>query len=72
MYRKVSVKQYDINPASGRWVPNGEFKEGAFHQWGCQFEEFEAGPGNVTMAIVEYDDGEVKFIGVEDIKFLDR
>lgn len=34
-----------------------EFQEGLFHQWGNAYEEFEDGPGNYTVAIVELPDG---------------
>lgn len=40
-----------------------------FHQWGCEFEEFEGGPGNCTVAIVEFPDGSIKTVLPQDIKF---
>ena len=49
-------------------VKEGEAK---FHQFGCNFEEFESGAGNFSTAIIELEDGTVKNIPVELIKFLD-
>lgn len=34
-------------------------REGKFHGWGSGYEEFESGPGNYTVAIVEFPDGKV-------------
>lgn len=36
-----------------------EFDDGYFHQWGCDYEEYESGPANFTTAIVELPDGRV-------------
>ena len=46
--------------------------EGVFHKWGVEFEEFESGPGNYSTAIIELDDGTVKNIPVELIKFISK
>lgn len=45
---------------------------GFFHQWGVGYEEFEAGPGNFTTAIIELDDGRVVEAVPNTVKFLDR
>lgn len=45
--------------------------EAVFHQWGCDYQEYESGPGNFSTAIVEFNDGEVKNIPVQLIKFID-
>ena len=42
---------------------------GIFHQFGCDYEEFETGPGNYTTAVVEMPDGSVKNVPVEMIVF---
>ena len=47
----------------------GEPYEAKFHQWGVEYEEFETGPGNLTVAIVELDDGSVKTVLPHWIKF---
>lgn len=46
--------------------------EGRFHRWGDSYEEFEAGPGNFTTAIIELDDGQIVSCAAETVKFLDR
>jgi hypothetical protein len=43
---------------------------GLFHQWGNDFEEFESGAGNYTVAIVELDDGTVVTHAPDKITFL--
>lgn len=45
---------------------------GKFHSWGCNYEEFEGGPGNYSMAIVEMPDGSILTISPTDIKFLEE
>ncbi|MCP4677746.1 MAG: hypothetical protein GY854_19955 [Deltaproteobacteria bacterium] len=40
-----------------------------FHGWGVEYEEFECGPGNYTIAIVEFDDGTVGTVVPSLIKF---
>ena len=42
---------------------------GLFHGWGSAYEEFDAGPGNFTIAIVELDDGQIETFIPELIKF---
>lgn len=42
-----------------------------FHQWGTNYEEFESGPGNYTVAIVELPDGRIVMPVADDIVFLD-
>lgn len=43
-----------------------------FHQWGNAYEEFETGPGNFTVAIVELPDGKIVTPDAKDIQFIDR
>ena len=44
--------------------------EGLFHQWGCDYEEFENGPGNHTVGIVELLDGRIIRTEPPNIQFL--
>ncbi len=44
--------------------------EATFHQWGCNYEEFETGAGNFSTAIIELDDGVIKNIPAEHIRFI--
>ena len=41
------------------------------HGWGCDYEEFETGPGNYSTAIIEREDGTVENVHVEMVKFVD-
>lgn len=43
---------------------------GEFHQWGCDYEEFEGGPGNYSTAIVQLADDTIKNVPVEMVKFV--
>lgn len=44
--------------------------DGVFHAWGASFEEFETGPGNQTVAIIEEPNGEITQVSPENIKFV--
>ena len=52
-------------------VGNKDLCEARFHQWGCEYEEFESGPGNYTVAVVEFADGSIGTVTPECIRFLD-
>lgn len=70
--RPVMLTEYDNNPGSptcGKYV---ETQQARFHGWGVDYEEFEAGPGNFTTAIVELDDGTVMNLPARLVRFLDR
>ena len=59
----------------GKYYKDGQFHEfdlGYFHQWGSDYEEFETGPGNFTIAIVELPDGRVITAMASDIQFLEK
>lgn len=43
---------------------------GYFHSWGCEYEEFENGPGNYTVAIVEDEQGVVHTILPTNLTFI--
>jgi len=45
--------------------------DGVFHQWGCGYEEFESGPGNYTVGIVELTDGTVESVLPQHLKFIE-
>jgi len=64
-----------LRKCRGRYYKKGvyhTFFEGYFHGWGCNYEEFETGPGNYSVAIVELPDGEVVMPVADDIWFLDK
>lgn len=49
----------------------GQRPEDALY-WGCNYEEFESGPGNYTIAIIERADGTVEKVIPEWITFTDK
>lgn len=55
---------------NGKWEER-EFEIGYFHQWGVDYEEFESGPGNYSVAIVELPDGKIVTPVAQDIEFID-
>lgn len=42
-----------------------------FHQFGCEYEEFESGPGNYAVAIIEHPDGRIENVITNRIQFVD-
>lgn len=67
--RTVEVFEREYNPRG-----KGALKligHGNFHEWGVDFEEFETGPGNYTVAIVEMEDGSVLKVDPELIRFVE-
>lgn len=56
------------DPTTGRFSLSFS-KRGMFHKWGVSYEEFEAGPGNFTVAIVEFEDGTVEMVLPSNLKF---
>ena len=72
--RKVIYSEYvnrveGLNPITTNWQLE-EKGEALFHEWGCNFEEFEFGAGTFSTAIIELEDGTVKNIPAEHIKFI--
>lgn len=57
------------DPRTGVWKPTQENKQGYFHTWGVDYEEFEAGPGNFSTGIVEDLEGNVFEVFPDDIRF---
>lgn len=44
--------------------------DGFFHKWGCAYEEFEAGPGNFTIGIIEDLNGVIHDVLPTNLKFV--
>ena len=61
--------KYRTKPGTRCWE-EGHTHEGLFHQWGSKYEEFENGPGNYTVAIVEFPDGTVEEVLIINLKFV--
>lgn len=58
----------------GRYYKAGayhNFEVGRFHQWGSNYEEYENGVGNYSVAIVELPDGTIVMPVADDICFLE-
>lgn len=66
--RKVMVREYRKQEDRTWKLEEGE---AMFHQFGCNYEEFENGAGNYTTAIIEWPDGTVMNVPVEHVRFLD-
>jgi len=64
--RKVKFRRY----ANGR-LQDDFISDGLFHKWGSNYEEFEFGPGNYTVAIIELEDGTIEEVQPHLIKFCD-
>ena len=70
--RKVQVYKWERVKIDGAYkTVQAETVKGLFHQWGVNFEEFESGPANYTVAIVELDDGSVEMVPANLIKFIE-
>ena len=71
---KVKWWEYSLNEKGVYIRENGEYvKEegiGLFRQFGIAYEEFESGPGQYSTAIIELQDGTIKNIPVEQIRFI--
>lgn len=69
--RKVLVTKL-IYPSGCMGRPEQvELGEATFHQFGIDYQEFSEGPGNFSIAIIEYPDGRVDSVRPERIRFLD-
>ena len=68
--KRIEIYKYmkDENPPHKLKLVFDTF--GEFHQWGCDYEEFEEGPGNYSTAIVELADGTIRNVPVEMVKFI--
>lgn len=60
-----------VHDDRGRRTGIEDAVEGKFHGWGVEYEEFECGPGNYSVAIVEMADGTVQTLMPWAIRFLD-
>ena len=65
------LKHYRPEGHIGFPLPKCEAGTGKFHQWGMDYEEFEAGPGNYSIAIIEMPDGTVENWPSNMIRFND-
>lgn len=66
--RKVMVR-HNVKGDDGKWYL-ADKGEALFHCFGVNYEEFESGPGNFSIAIVEYPDGTLDTVPIEYVRFL--
>ena len=71
MLRPVTVFKWEKPEPMSNKFEKVKDCEGRFHQWGSGYEEFETGPGNYSVAIVELADGEIVTPSADMIKFED-
>jgi hypothetical protein len=67
--RKVNIYKYIVEPGETKHVRKLD-GTGIFQQYGIDFEEFDSGPGNFTVAIVEMPDGSVRSVPLQLIIFV--
>jgi len=48
----------------------GESRTGIFHGFGVDFEEFNDGVGNYTIAIIEWEDGTLEGVPIHKVQFV--
>ena len=79
MLRRVRIFHMVETTGANSGTPRANLKwerqhktSGWFHQWGNNFEEFEHGPGNYTVAIVEHDNGTVDTYPPNLIEFVEQ
>ena len=68
--RKVKYFEMDYNKAMNKRVKciKGIAK---FHQFGFDYEEYEDGIGNFSVAIIELEDGKIKMVRADMIQFVE-
>lgn len=70
--RRVGFKKNILVESDGKkrahW--KAEYHTGVFHQWGNEYDEFENGIGNCTVAIIELGNGQIMTALPEDVRFL--
>lgn len=66
--RKCEVYKYDRGIQETKRISLGF---GIWHRFGCNYEQFESGPGNYSTAIVEMGNGRVVEVDPNCIRFLE-
>ena len=67
--RKVIVSEMRNEPGSLKWKL-ADKGEAIFHSFGVNYQEFESGPGNYTVAIVEWPSGQIELVCADRIRFV--
>lgn len=66
---RKSDEKHQIIKGTGKYSDNFS-QHGKFHQWASDYEEFETGPGNYTVALIELPGGTIEKVLPENIKFI--
>ena len=65
--RKCTAKTYRKRAIDGKWETIDV--AGVFHRFSPKYDEYESGPGNYTVAIIEDIEGQVWECNVETVRF---
>lgn len=68
-HRAVMVSEH-IQQPDKKWKLE-EKGIAVFHQFGCNYEEFDNGPANYSTAIIEWPNGVVENVPAEHIRFIE-
>lgn len=68
-YETLESNNYST-PVPGTGVLSDFVHAGQFHEWGVSYEEFDNGPGNFTVGLVELTDGTMEEVMPSNIKFI--
>ena len=68
-YERIESKGYNTK-VKGTGVFTDFIRDGLFHQWGINYEEFENGPANYSIALIEDLNGLVHEVLPENLKFI--
>lgn len=67
--RSVIVSEMKNITGTSQWVQE-EKGRAVFHAFGVDYEEFEAGAGNYSTAIVEWPSGQIEMVRADRIRFI--
>lgn len=69
--RQVIVFAYERKEGDANYTKVEDGKgRASFHAWGCDYEEFESGPGNYSTAIVERANGIIENVPADMVRFV--
>jgi hypothetical protein len=67
--RKVKIIKRQYMASTGK-VDKVITGFGYFHGFGCNYEEFDGGPGNYTTGIIEFPDGSMRNMPLQEFEFV--
>jgi hypothetical protein len=70
MSNEIEVQKYKKikEPDGYRYVRVFDYNA-TFCEWGCNYEEFDAGAGNFSTAIVKKEDGQIESVLAQLVRF---